>query len=104
MKVEKAAKLFKLCIKAERQFENEHRHSLVRRSIRRQHQLFCFIAKETSDEYHRGSFKVGKLERMTYEILKLNLTGRLSIDFDDVRKRVNLSHRRKKAAANDSSL
>lgn len=103
MNVDKAVRLFKLCVHAELDFKQMQRPSLVRRAIRKQHQLYCFVVKDVSKDYQDSPFKVGKIERLAYEIIKLDLTGRLEVSIDDDRKTVHLSQKRKKVAVNDSN-
>lgn len=99
MNTDKAVHLFKLCVRAELDFKQAQRPSLVRRAIRKQHQLYCVITKDTWDQ---KEFKVGRMERFCYELIKSVLIKRLDITFDDI-ERVLLSRTRKKVAVNDSN-
>jgi hypothetical protein len=92
---DKASKLFKLCVKAERDFRNENRPLLARKAVKMQHKLYWIVANDVRKEDEKGDNHLRKIERMGFELVKRALTGRLGMTIDELHNTVNLFRKKK---------
>lgn len=94
MDSDKAVKLFRMCIKAEQDFRNESRPTLIRKAIKKQHEFYWVSINDLRKKEEKSDCHLKPIEILAFKILKLELTGRLGIELDEEKHRVNLFNKK----------